>query len=68
MLQQDRLLTVIEVGALLKLAPRTVWKYLAAGKIPEPAVRDGRKFVRWRASDIQSFIANGGLVHEAAMS
>ena len=46
-----------QVGELLNLSTRTVWRLLSAGKLPQP-VRIGRS-VRWSRSDIEIWIANG---------
>jgi excisionase family DNA binding protein len=51
----DRLMGVREVAARLAVSPRTAWKLAYAGKLPAP-VRLGRS-VRWRATDLESFIA-----------
>lgn len=53
----DRLMTTDEVAATLKQCKRTLYKNLSMGRMPEP-VRIGRS-VRWRASDIQGYIAAG---------
>ncbi len=46
-----------QVGELLNLSTRTVWRLLSAGKLPKP-VRIGRS-VRWSRSDLETWIANG---------
>jgi predicted DNA-binding transcriptional regulator AlpA len=56
----DRLIDVQAVAGLLSLSARSVWKLHAAGKLPS-AMRVGRA-VRWKLSDVQSFIADGGTV------
>jgi len=56
----DRLIDVKAVAGLLGLSDRSTWKLAYAGKLPAP-VRLGRT-VRWRLSDVQRFIANGGTV------
>lgn len=54
---QSGLMTVREVAAMLKVSQRQVWKLTSAGRLPAP-IRLGRS-VRWRASDIDKFIALG---------
>ena len=54
---QTELLTVRDVAAALKVSPRQVWKLQAQGRLPA-AVRLGRS-VRWRESDVATFIAVG---------
>ncbi len=53
----DRLLQVGEVGQLLGLHPRTVWRHLSAGLLPEPIRIAGS--VRWRLSDIRAWMDCG---------
>ncbi len=45
-----------QVGELLNLSTRTVWRLLSAGKLPKP-VKIGRS-VRWSRSDLETWIAN----------
>ena len=54
---RNELLTDGDVARLLKLSRRQVWKLLAMERICKP-VRMGRS-VRWRAADIEWFIAVG---------
>ncbi len=54
---QSLLIDSRQVGELLNLSTRTVWRLLSAGKLPEP-VRIGRS-VRWSRSDLETWIANG---------
>jgi len=58
-----RLLTVREVGQLLGISPRTVWRLAAQaevglGDFPRP-IRIGR-LRRWRLADLRRFIESGG--------
>jgi predicted DNA-binding transcriptional regulator AlpA len=41
----------------MQVSPRTLWRLLSAGKLPEP-IRVGRS-VRWRMSDIREWIDSG---------
>jgi excisionase family DNA binding protein len=54
---QPLLIDSRQVGELLNLSTRTIWRLLSAGKLPQP-VRIGRS-VRWSRSDIEIWIANG---------
>jgi excisionase family DNA binding protein len=54
---QPLLIDSRQVGELLNLSTRTVWRLLSAGKLPQP-VRIGRS-VRWSRSDLETWIANG---------
>ena len=54
------LLTVKQVAALLKIHPRSVWRFSALaeagiGAFPKP-VRLGPKTVRWAAADLQRYL------------
>jgi len=51
------LLTVKQVGELLHVHPRTVWRMAAAGQIPRP-ITLSKKIVRWRLSEMRSFLEN----------
>jgi len=55
-----RLLTVRQVGDLLGISPRTVWRLSALAEIgrsafPRP-LRLSAKVVRWRARDVQAYL------------
>lgn len=52
-----RLLNVTEVAEALGCTTRTVRRWAAEGRMPSP-LRIGRT-VRWRQSDLESWIANG---------
>jgi predicted DNA-binding transcriptional regulator AlpA len=56
----DQLLTADEVAAWVRISTRTVWRWTAPGKLPQP-VRLSPRCTRWRAGDIQQF-----LDHQAA--
>jgi predicted DNA-binding transcriptional regulator AlpA len=47
-----------EVARRLDLSERTVWRLVAAGKLPNP-ISIGDKSKRWRAKDIRSWVAAG---------
>lgn len=48
------LLSVEEVGQMLGISSRTVWRMVSAGEIPEPVKIGGS--TKWRRSDIQAMI------------
>lgn len=55
--QTDRpaeLLSVEEVGRMLGISSRTVWRRVSAGEIPEPIKVGGS--TKWRRTDIQAMI------------
>jgi excisionase family DNA binding protein len=49
------LLTAQEVARRLSIGVRTLWRLVAQGKLPQP-VRYSRKLVRWKVTDIDSYI------------
>jgi prophage regulatory protein len=51
----ELLLSVKEVAECLSLSPRSVWRYVAQGKLPRPLCL-GPRLLRWRASDVQRFL------------
>jgi len=51
------LMTVEQVGKLLSVSTRTVWRLRSAGAIPRPVKIAGG--VRWRANDLKSWIDDG---------
>lgn len=53
----ESLLTVKDVAARMKISERTIWVYRDMGFMPEPIKLRGA--VRWRANDIESWIAAG---------
>ena len=52
---REQLLTVRHVAELLKVSKRTVWRWVALGRLPVP-VRYSRTCVRWKASVLQSYL------------
>ena len=58
-MSDERLLTVVEVGAMLGLAPATVRKMAFRKELP--VVRPtGRRAIRFRLSDVQALINGRG--------
>jgi predicted DNA-binding transcriptional regulator AlpA len=53
----DRLLRAEELGELLGMSERNVWRLDLSGKLPAP-VRIGRA-VRWRHNEVQAWLAAG---------
>lgn len=53
-----RLLEAREVAGLLGVGVRTLWRLVAAGKVPQP-VRYSRKVVRWRGSELNRHLEDG---------
>ncbi len=49
------LLTSQDVARRLSIGVRTLWRMVAAGKLPQP-IRYSRKLVRWKATDIDRYI------------
>lgn len=52
-LSAPTMLTSKQVAARMDISVRTLWRLLAANKIPQP-VRFNRKLVRWRLSDLKA--------------
>lgn len=52
----NRLLTDHQVAAALGLGRSTVWRWVTEGRLPQP-VRLSGKCTRWRAADIEAFVA-----------
>ena len=50
-----KLLSIAQIAARFNIGVRTLWRWVASGKFPPPAVRVGR-IVRWRASDLGEWI------------
>ena len=53
------MLTAREVARRLKISARTVWRWVAQGALPAP-VRLRPHSPRWRAADIESWLAGLG--------
>ncbi len=51
----NKLLIVNEVCELFKISPATLRRAFNEGRIPKP-IRIGRRGIRWRASDLQSWL------------
>lgn len=51
------LVTADELGSMLKISTRTLWRMRSAGKLPQP-IRVGGS-IRWRASDIEAWVTAG---------
>ena len=49
------LLTSQDVARRLSIGVRTLWRLVAQGKVPQP-IRYTRKLVRWKTSDIDSYV------------
>jgi excisionase family DNA binding protein len=49
------LLTSQQVADRLAVSVRTLWRLVAAGKVPQP-VRYNRKLVRWKNSEVMRYI------------
>jgi predicted DNA-binding transcriptional regulator AlpA len=54
---ESLLIDVGEVGRLLAVGERTIWRWIAAEDFPEPDVALGRKFRRWRRESVERWIA-----------
>ena len=53
----EKLVTAKDIGEILCLSKRQIWRLNVSGKIPAP-VRIGGS-VRWRSSDIERWISLG---------
>ena len=53
---EPRLLTVADVARALAVSTRTVWRLVASGELPQPQ-KIGKRLRRWRASDIEAYVA-----------
>lgn len=51
----EGLLTPRQVAELLRVTDRTLWRMAKQDGFPPP-IRFSRKLIRWKASDMQSFI------------
>lgn len=54
---ESQLISVDVLASMIDLSPRTVWRMVSARTVPPP-IRLG-KSVRWRKSDIETWIAGG---------
>ena len=45
-------LKIADLARLLDLSTRTIWRYVAIGRLPEP-VRFSKVCVRWKAEEVQ---------------
>ena len=61
---KDELLTVAEAAALLKVTPHTVYRWIAAGRLP--AVRYSRRVVRVRLSDLAQIKQDSSIDQQAS--
>jgi prophage regulatory protein len=51
----EEMLTVRQLASLLKVSRRTIWRWLAQGRLPTP-VRYSRTCVRWKASTVRRYL------------
>lgn len=54
---REPLLRVKDVAAALAVSPRTVWRLVSAGRLPQP-IRLGPRTCRWRWGDIERVLDN----------
>lgn len=59
------LLRVSDVAALLAISVRCVWRLVASGDLPRPIKLGGS--TRWRACDLEAFIAECGAERKAGV-
>ncbi len=50
-----QLLAVADVAALCRVHPRTIRRWLAQGRLPQP-IRFNRKVIRFRGCDIERWV------------
>lgn len=50
-----KLLNAVDVAAVLRVGQRTLWRWRDSGRLPAPVKIGG--CVRWRASDIEQWVA-----------
>jgi predicted DNA-binding transcriptional regulator AlpA len=50
--------SVSAVSVRLDMSERAVWQWAREGRLPAP-IRMGKRFVRWRKTDIDEFIERG---------
>jgi excisionase family DNA binding protein len=53
----SQLLTARQVAERLKIGTRTVWRWAASGRLPKPIRLVHGRITRWRAEEIDSFVA-----------
>jgi prophage regulatory protein len=51
----EHLLTVHELADRLRVSRRTIWRWVAQGRLPVP-VRYSRTCVRWKASVVEAYL------------
>jgi prophage regulatory protein len=56
-LEQYRLITAKELGRILSLSTRSIWRLRAAGKLPRPVKVGGA--IRWMLADINKWASWG---------
>jgi excisionase family DNA binding protein len=49
-------MTSRQVAGRLAISVRTLWRLLARGHFPQP-IRYNRKLVRWKAEDVERYLA-----------
>lgn len=57
--QQQTLLTVREVAAMLRLSEASIYLMATSGKLPHLRVGNGRGSLRFRASEVDDFLDSG---------
>ena len=65
--ESDHLMTLQEVAARLRVHPRTVMRWDAAGKMPQSFVLAG-SIRRWRRPEVLKWISDGGSSSESKCS
>lgn len=53
----NKLMTVLETAGVLGVGTRSIWRWRDLGRMPAPVKIGG--CVRWRASDIEEWLAAG---------
>ena len=56
-LESVQLRTIDQLARALCLAPATIRRRVAAGDLPQPAVRLGARLVRWRLTDLRAWLS-----------
>ncbi len=54
-LPERDLLTTRDMAFRLNVSARTVWRWVAQGRLPEP-IRYSSRMVRWRARDLEAYV------------